>query len=476
MPTIDDLILSTEVELEQAMKERERQVVTLRNILAKVNADGRANLSEDEERDVATAERRRDKATGDIKGIRQRLSNAHDAKVSEEQIAAELVETRADPHTTVGAKPAYDRVARVTREERTYHQGNCRTGKEFLEDVAAQFLMGDLEAQARLSRHQNEERIERGQYMQRAVGSSAFTGLVVPQYLTEMYAPAVAARRPFADVCTHHDLPQTGNQVNISRITTASSVALQASENTAVSETNMDDTLLTINVQTAGGQQTVSRQALERGIGIEDVTMGDLQRRYSTNLDSTLINQASTGLAAVAIGTAGAYADASPTPAEMWPKILAAMSASETALLGEANPDIAVMHPRRWYWMQSQVGTSWPFVGQPGLPPQNGALNFATTYGTGARGVLPNGTVVITDANVPTTVGAGTEDEIYIVPSDECHLWEDPNAPQFIRAEQVAAASLGVLLVLYGYFAYTYQRYANSHQKVAGTGLIAPVF
>jgi hypothetical protein len=32
----------------------------------------------------------------------------------------------------------------------------------------------------------------------------------------------------------------------------------------------------------------------------------------------------------------------------------------------------------------------------------------------------------------------------------------------FIRAEQPAAASLGVLLVVYGYFAYTFARYANS--------------
>jgi hypothetical protein len=57
--------------------------------------------------------------------------------------------------------------------------------------------------------------------------------------------------------------------VNISRITTATSVALQASENTAVSETNIDDTLLTENVQTAAGQQTLSRQAIDRGTGVD---------------------------------------------------------------------------------------------------------------------------------------------------------------------------------------------------------------
>ena len=60
--------------------------------------------------------------------------------------------------------------------------------------------------------------------------------------------------------------------VDISRITTASSVALQAAETTAVSETNIDDTLLSIPVQTAAGQQTMSRQAIDRGAGIEDTS------------------------------------------------------------------------------------------------------------------------------------------------------------------------------------------------------------
>jgi hypothetical protein len=90
--------------------------------------------------------------------------------------------------------------------------------------------------------------------------------------------------------------------------------------------------------------------------------------------------------------------------------------------------------------------------------------------------VLPCGLEVIVDNNISTTSGAGTEDELYVVPATECHLWEDPNAPMFIRAEQPAAASLGVLLVAYSYFAYTFGRYANGMQKVNGTGLIAPLF
>jgi len=60
---------------------------------------------------------------------------------------------------------------------------------------------------------------------------------------------------------------------------------------------------------------------------------------------------------------------------------------------------------------------------------------------------LSNGMVILTDANVGTTFGtASTEDEIYVTATDECHLWEEPNGPVYIRAEQPAAASLGVML------------------------------
>lgn len=76
---------------------------------------------------------------------------------------------------------------------------------------------------------------------------------------------------------------------------------------------------------------------------------------------------------------------------------------------------------------------------------------------------------VTVDANVPTTVSTN-QDEIYVVAADECHLWEDPDAPVFIRAEQAAAATLGVLLVIYGYFAYSFRRYTNGVGRIVGTG------
>jgi hypothetical protein len=373
---------------------------------------------------------------------------AREAELAAEHERDEAMARLSNEIIPASRKPAYDKVARVGQEKRQYNPAYDPEGKQFLLDVAREFRHRDAQSTERLARHMDEERVERAEYLQRATGTGAFAGLTVPQYLTDMYAPATAALRPFADEgCTNHPLPAAGMTVNISRITTASSVALQASENANVSETDMDDTLLTINVQTAAGQQTVSRQAIERGTGIEDVTLQDLFNRWATTLDSTLINQSVTGLSAVA--TATSYTDASPTVPELYPKILGANAGVEAALLVMAQPSIPVQ----------AIGT-----------------NNGSPYGKGVRGYLPNGLLVVVDNNISTALGAGTEDEIYVTPQSECHLWEDPSAPLFIRAEQTKAASLGVLLVVYGYFAFTFGRYANGMGKVNGTGLIAPTF
>jgi HK97 family phage major capsid protein len=470
--TIDDLIAAIEVELEAAHKRQKKCGAEIQLILDKAQQDGRSNLSTEEDQRVAELFAARDQAKNDIAGIENKLANANKIKAEEMEREAKQKESR----ETQTRKPSYDQVARVGQEERTYRKDQDPYGKNFLMDVSRQFLFQDVEASHRLSRHMQEERVERAEYMQRAVGTGAFAGLTVPQYLTELYAPATAALRPFADVCNRHPLPESGMSVNISRITTSSSAALQASENAAVSETNMDDTLLTVNVQTAAGQQTVSRQAIDRGTGIEDVTMQDLFNRVATTIDSTLLNQATNGLTNVA--NANAYTDATPTGAELYPKILGATAGVEAALLAMGRPTHAVMHSRRWYWLSSQMSSTWPMINWTGVPVQAaGTANSSSMYASGPRGVLPCGLEVIVDNNIATNLGAGTnEDEIYVVPSSECHLWEDSNAPLFIRAEQAAAASLGVLLVAYSYFAYTFGRYANGMQKVGGTGLITPTF
>jgi hypothetical protein len=326
----------------------------------------------------------------------------------------------------------------------------------------------------------DEMRVEYAPYLERAAGDATTTsygvGLIVPQYLTDLYAPATAALRPFANAAmNHHVLPPSGMTLNLSKITTSTSAALQSTQLTAVSATSLAETDLAIPVLTAAGSQNVSRQAIERGTGIEDVTVQDLFKRVATALDATVLTQATTGLGASA--QVVTYTSASPTAAEMYPFVFQAQSKLEQTLLAQARVSHVVMHNRRFNWMTAAVGSTFPFLQDVKFPgaAQTTAVQITNEYGASVRGVLANGLKVVVDFNVPTNLGAGTnQDEVYVVASDECHLWEDPQAPVMIRAEQPNAAQLGVLLVAYQYFAYTFQRYANNPAKISGTGLVAP--
>jgi HK97 family phage major capsid protein len=481
MATIQDVIAQMEVSREAAQHKQRRASAEITLIIDTATREGRANLTSEEDERVTELFAQRDLAKADEDGINHKLARAQRV-VDEEAQAAQ----RASSGHTAGALPASTRVTNVPQmqvtEKRTYTKESDPQGTGFLRDLVRGTISQDPAANARLSAHMHEERVERQNYapmMQRAAGDTNtgnWAGLTVPQYLTDMYAPATAALRPFADICNKHPLPADGMSVNISRVTTPSAVSIQATELTAGGEQSLDDTLLTIPVQTALGDQTISRQAIDRGSGIEDVVMQDLFARYATALDNQLLNQSVTGLSASA--TSVSYADGTPTAAELYPKILAAASGVEGALLAQGIPSHAVMHSRRWYWLSSQLTATWPLINTMGAAfPFSGGVNDPNAdYNSGIRGRLPSGLGVVVDNNITTTAGGGTEDELYVVPSRECHLWEDANAPLFIRAEQTKAAALGVLVVVYGYFAYTFGRYANGMQKVSGTGNVTPAF
>ncbi|NDE72166.1 MAG: hypothetical protein EB054_05660, partial [Actinobacteria bacterium] len=173
------------------------------------------------------------------------LRNAKAAELAAKVDAGSKSETRS-------ASPAY-----VVREEMTYTE---RSGNSFLGDAYRAQFQNDPDAQERIQRHQREMAIEK-----RAVSTSNFAGLVVPQYLVDLYAPLARAGRPTADTARKHQLPAQGMSAVISRITTGTSVAAQTSQNTAAVSQDIDDTTLTVDVFTIAGQQSVSKQALMRG-------------------------------------------------------------------------------------------------------------------------------------------------------------------------------------------------------------------
>ena len=493
--TLEQLIAQVRKALDDKIKAQRARQAELNALRARVDSD--TPPTDDEVRAAVEA---RDAVDAEIDALSARVTELkaeHDRDIALNGLQSQPG-TGPDGAPATGRGVPYDRVGRVGAEERTYalHKDRAydtrseklvssrKPGADFLRDVA-RAARGNVAAAQRLERHAEEERIDREadgtaymlqrQVEDRAAGTSAFAGVVVPQYLTEYYAGMPSNGRPFADICAKHDLPEVGMVANIGKVTTATSVATQANEGDGASETNIDDTLMSLPVRTAAGQQTLSRQASDRGIGTEDITMGDLYKRWAANIDSQLINVATDGLTNVA--TAVTYTDATPTAAELWPKLLNAQADAFAALADMSTGNlVTLMHSRRWFWLQSQVGTSWPFIGQPGIATQNGGTNYAELYGRGFAGVLPNGSPVVLDNNVATNLGAGTnEDEVYALDPGECHLFEDPNAPLFIRADQTKAATLQLLLVLFSYYAFTHVRVPHV-RKVSGTGLVTPTF
>jgi hypothetical protein len=460
---------------ERALADAEARVKSAREELSRLT-EGKDDLADDEAKRAAelvpelrAARLAVTSATRELDDIRKTADEEADfdrraATVTPSGAAAPAARGTADVH--------------VTGEPRTYSKERDPHGEQFIRDVAMNFMYRDPGAGSRIERHMSEERTERGRklsgYEERAAGdapSSAFGAIVVPQYLIDMTAPAVAGMRPFADVCAHHDLPAEGLTLTIPKITTPTRVSDQTSELLAGGEQSIAETDLAVTVRTALGDQTVSRQAIERGRGTDEIVMQDLVKRYVTNLDSQVINLATVGLEAVA--------NAQTAPADMnvptiYSKIEGAAAGIETLMLGQAIPSHVIMHPRRWHAMAAQFNNTWPLVAARQLGGPTVAAN-TVGYG-GVRGELPNGLLVVADANIATNFDTGTVcDHIYVVPASECHLWEDPGAPAFIRAEQPAAQRLGVLLVLYGYYAFTLQRFgAGLVQKVPG--LTVPTF
>jgi hypothetical protein len=96
----------------------------------------------------------------------------------------------------------------------------------------------------------------------------------------------------------------------------------------------------------------------------------------------------------------------------------------------------------------------------------------------GNSGYTIAGLPVITDANVLTTNGAGSNEDVIIIGNtQEAHLWEQGDgAPMMLRFEQPKAAELDVTMIVYGYSAFTANRYPNAFALIGGTGLISPTF
>ena len=429
------------------------------------------NRAAEEVRDLSEVELANVEALSlEIKKLDERIEQMSDIELRNAK-AADLA-AKVDAGKPAKTETRAGGTFKVISEELTY---SARNADGFLTDALKAQFGNDPDAQDRIQRHQREMVIEK-----RAASTASFDGLVVPAYLVDLYAPLARAGRPFADAARKHPLPSQGMSVVISRITTGTNVAYQTSENTAAVTQDPDDTVLTVNVNTIAGQNSVSKQALMRGYNIENIVLSDLMRAYHTKLDNALLNGTGAngqplGLSGMTTGILVTYTATTGTVAGVFPKIADSIQQVQSTIY--ANPNAIVMHPRRLgFFLAGLDGSNRPLV----VPTANNPINAMGTgqgtpqYGNSGYSIL--GLPIIVDANVATNVGASTnQDTIFIVDLNECHLWEEAGSPTYVKFEE-PNGKVAINIVMFGMSAFTSLRYPGAIAQINGTGLAAPSF
>jgi hypothetical protein len=206
-------------------------------------------------------------------------------------------------------------------------------------------------------------------------------------------------------------------------------VAVQATENAAIQETDPTTALATASISTVAGQVDSSRQLWDFARpGYDQAPSADLGSALGAAVDVELVAGTNTagrtmGLANVSGTIAVAYTDASPTAAEFVSKLWEGYH--EIVLNGggpaEPGPDnyVIAMHPRRLGFISAAAGNT---AGLAGLPPLPGR--------------------VVASAGIRTNLGGGTEDEAYVIARDEVFVSAD--APRFAVREEVGSGTLTV--------------------------------
>jgi HK97 family phage major capsid protein len=236
-----------------------------------------------------------------------------------------------------------------------------------------------------------------------------------------------------------------------------------------------------IPIETIAGKVDMSRQLFDRSQpGMDEVIMADLASAYGLAVDSEIINGPGSGGRVKGLLTAAAsntIAVSTLTVPGTYPKIADAIQRVDTQRYLPAT--LAVFHPRRWgQWLAGLDTSSRPFVvpapvafnpsavGQPG-----GIVNSQGYVGYEVQG-LP----VIKDPNIPTNLGAGTNEDRIIITRREDLLFMESGAPVVRAFEEVLSGTLQVRVQAFGYIAFTAERVSGAISTWLLTGLTTPSF
>ena len=414
---------------------------------------------------------------------------AHEKRVTDAQachriakVAVERREALEEAKAALPVDPAPEEPAstdiRVGREPLTYER---HAPHSIFRDMW-EAKQGDHRAQERLNRHRTEMDKERRQFTgpwaeQRAISTTDGAGgeFVPPLWLQEQWIPLQRAARPIANTLNMQPLPPGTDTINLPKVSTGTAVAVQTDGN-AVQSTDLATTSVTGAVQTIAGQQDVSQQLVDLSVpGIDRVIFDDIARAYGTKIDVLVITGTVTnakGLDQLSGTNAVTFTATTPTVPLLYPKVADAVQQIHTGRF--LPPQVVAMHPRRWGWILASLDSQ----NRPLVVPNGQAFNQAAVLENVASENLVGGLMglpVIVDASIPTTKGAGTnEDEIFVYRADDLYLYE--SAPKLRVFEEVLSNTLQVRYQIYGYYCLILGRLPVAISKITGTGNVAPTF
>jgi HK97 family phage major capsid protein len=396
------------------------------------------------------------------------LAQAQATKDELAEINAELKDRQEELDTEERAIALRQRIGVVVGDEPlTYARGN---GNSYLRDLARANVPGggNTEAQARLARHGQEIRAAN---MNRTDGTGG--EFVPPLWLMEEFVALARAGRITADLCRRVPLPPGTDSLNLPKVATGSAAAEQADAG-VVQKTDMTTGSASGAVTTIAGQQVFAMQLLDQSpINFDEVVFQDLLADLAKQIDIYVLNKAAIGILNVTGIVSVSYTDATPTVPELYPKVADMTQQIQTNRF--LAPQALVMHPRRWAWILAALDSSnRPLVVPNPQGPTNAFAGMTDVRAEGSTGNM-QGLPVYVDPNVPTNLGAGTNEDVVIgARFDDLFLFEGDVRTRALF--ETDANTLEVRLQVWEYIAFIGSRYPKAIGKITGTGLITPTF
>jgi HK97 family phage prohead protease len=310
-----------------------------------------------------------------------------------------------------------------------------------------------------LEPEQAQRRLDRSTELRALTTTATAGGNFVPhtpEFIGTAFAEAARAASVLTSILPTEPLPK-GMSLKTPRITTGTSTVAQAAQNSAISETDLVEELVSNPVALVAGMSNVSQQLFDNADPslVDAYLAGELGRALGTAVDQQILagtgaNGQMLGLLSVTGITTVAYTDASPTQAECYPTIAKAYGDQSVALGNTATA--ILMHPRRSAWFSTWKDTATGMQSPIRWP--------ATVYEVPAISVLG---------------GAGTnEDYILVLRVEELPVYlAQPIIEVF---PEVNSATLQVRIRAMQYVSGLFARRPEAIYKISGTGLAAPAY